>query len=421
MASLIPYEQPILNDFAVISLKDHNIRTGIDDIQNFFSITNKNFPFNGTPANNFEYFFPKKLNFTYEDINEDDLPDYIKNYQGKIILVIHGEKNDHVIHDSKVNDKIYYDTKINAIINNSRIQFIDYKHLISNDNYQKYNIMVQLTAKCNGTPWIVDNSNVQFTDNDTLIVGITFSKLNNKLTYGVAHFMDANNMVQEIILQRISRDVEEKYLYLNYNELSTILKNGVNWFNKTLNPERNNLKIFIYKSTPLHETELKAINNIIDNSKILGYDSIDITHIHLKSDNFGIPRIYDTNNIGTAYQYMASQGTCIEIIPGNLNHKNFDFRGDIIVSTTGMYKKTYGYGGTFGTPKPLFVAVHSSTDNPIKTIENQIMAMTNMDWEFTGSNYRKPFIMKYATRMAKLLNYNDFSGVRDTLDIRDLL
>ncbi len=413
--SLLPYEKPVFYDFVVIDLTaGSNLKKQM--ITDFFDARNDPFPLHSNQTGHFSDFYVNQINFTFIESKEDDLPDLINNYANKIIIVIH---------KGKIEDHNYYKSKINAIINNSRIQFIDYSHLKGN-SYQKYNIWVQLIAKCDGTPWIVDNSSQQFIDNDTLIIGISFSTLNNELTYGVAHFLDANNMVQEIILQKIKRDLSKRYLYLNTDEFSEIMRQGLNWFKTKHNDfgmENKAVKIFIYKSTPLHAEEKKSIEQMRNNPEHLGYDNIEFSHVHIKSENFGIPRIYDTSNYGTAFQYMPKQGVCLEIIPDNLSQNGFGFRGDIILGTTGMYSQGFGkFGGTKGTPKPLFMAVHSSLKDPIESIENQVMAMTNMDWEFTGANYRNPFILKYTNRVANLLHYmQDVTNIKPIIDIRDLM
>ena len=50
------------------------------------------------------------------------------------------------------------------------------------------------------------------------------------------------------------------------------------------------------------------------------------------------------------------------------------------------------------------------------------MALTEMDWEYTGQTYREPFIIKYARRMGTLLLYlQNQSNFKSNIDIRDIM
>ena len=119
---------------------------------------------------------------------------------------------------------------------------------------------------------------------------------------------------------------------------------------------------------------------------------------------------------------MNRQGTCAGIIPEGNSIPGFRFRGDLIVGTVGVTSRGYTPGNIYGTPRPLFLAIHSTIVDPFERIKNQVMALTQMDWEYTGENYRGLFIIKYARRMAKILFYDqDQNSLRKYIDIRDLM
>ncbi len=439
LMSLYPYEMPNKTNFVVLSLQDHGISLNNNEIDNFLTVDNKSFPFNSTLINKFNDFFNSKLNFTYATCKEIELKSIASKYPNSIILIIHGG-NGVGPNNGRVSDEIYYLSKINAITNSSRIQYISYDHLIKYNNYVKFNLWTQLIAKCDGTPWIIDNSTIQFVDNDTIILGIAFSIVNGTIMYGVTHFIDINNMNQEVTLNYIGRPAGRGSLYLKNEELINILQQGNEILsshkNRDLGPYGNNsysgdnqikrkrrLKLFIYKTTPLHPEEKKAIESIIDNPKMLNYDFIDVTHIHIKSPDYGIPRLFDPGNTGTYYQYMSQQGTSISIIPdNNTNMPGFGFRGELIIGTTGTFTRGNRIAGVNGTPKPLFLSIHSTIADPFNIIKNQVMALTEMDWEYTGQTYREPFIIKYARRMGTLLLYlQNQSNFKSNIDIRDIM
>ena len=426
LLSLYPYEPPNYTNFVVVSLHDHGVSINHNEIDNFLAVNDKSFPFN-TSINNFSDMFNSKLNFAYDACNEIELEKIASKYQNSIILIIHGG-NGVSSNNGRVTNKTYYLSKINAISNGSRIQYISCDHLKQCNNFIKFNLWTQLIAKCNGTPWIIDNSTLGFIDNnDTIIVGIAFSIVNGTITYGITHFLDIYNMSQEVTVNYIGRPTGRGSLYLKGEELIKILKQGTERLSLHKNlkgkPSRDNskLKLFIYKTTPLHPEEKKAIESIIENPDILNYNFIDVTHIHIKSANYGIPRLFDPDNIGTFFQYMTKQGTSIEISPDSINVSGFQFRGDLIIGTTGTFVKNNN-SGTIGTPRPLFLSVHSTIANHFNIIQNQVMALTEMDWEYTGKNYREPFIIKYARRMSVLLQYlPDKGNFKSNIDIRDIM
>ena len=429
MLNFHPYEKPTRTQFVVVSLEDHNVSVKQEEINNFFTANNNAFPFRNTLIKKFDNFFESNLNYIYINCKENDLINIASIYPNSIILVIHRGRS-YGSNNRFIKDKIYYHSKINAITNGSRIQYISYNNLKSDNNYKKFNLWTSLIAKCDGTPWIIDNSTLQFIDNDTIILGIAFSIVNKKLRYGVAHFMDINNMNEEVILNNIGEFSERKldFPYLNKDELIKILKRGIGLLNSK-NPSmeikgNKKLKLFIYKTTPLHPDEEKAIKTIVENPNILNYDCIDITHIHIKSFNYGIPRLFDLSNTENSYPYMNRQGTSIGIILDNTKTSGFQLRGELIIGTTGTFKNEYNNSvvGIKGSPKPIFLSIHSTIVDPFKMIKNQVMALTEMDLEYTGENYREPFMIKYAHRLSILLSYIQIeNNFRSNINIRDIM
>jgi len=434
LLTLSPYEPPRSNRFLVAFLKDHGVPQDEKKVDGLLTASKNTFPFTGSSFTRFEDFFTSRLIFDYVSCKEDELRTIASDNSYPIILLIHGHSNIGP-NNGLVGDEVYYRSKMDAIKNRSRIQYISYDHLLKDNPFVKFNIWAQLIAKCNGTPWIVDNSAIQFTSNDTIIVGIAFSVVNWTITHGIAHLIDINNMLQKVTLYNIGRRLDHEGLYLKKDEMIDLLRQVVKslpsneraTFNRNFDNAGDNrnvrrLNLFIYKTTPLHPEENEAINNLINNPGILSYDDIDVTHVHVKSANYGIPRLFDTDNTGTPRQYMNRQGTCAGIIPEGKSIPGFRFRGDLIVGTVGVTSRGYTPGNIYGTPKPLFLAIHSTIVDPFERIKNQVMALTQMDWEYTGENYRGLFIIKYARRMAKILFYDqDQNSLRKYIDIRDLM
>lgn len=416
-----PYELAIKNQILVVKLEDQIPKNfnEKDKIENFFNSNtwpqSRPFPFNQRISRFEEFFKNSKLEVLYSECKSDELTDFISHHSPYTMIILH---------DQSLNDTIYSNAKIQAIISGTRVQFIDFKHISKIEPYTIFNIWIQLMSKCEGTPWLLsNNADFPFVNDESLIASISFSTKYENVSYGVAHFLDTYNMKQEIIIEPDERKNANRALELSENELTKIIKRAIKWFKENKNG-RKKLNLFLYKTTPLRPIEKKVIDSFISNPDD-GLEEVSITHIHIKSANFGIPRLYDMENVGYAgFNYMPLQGQCIKLEPNEAEIEGFEFRGEIIISTTGLIEGLNPRGPK-GTPVPLLLSIFSNKKGILDTIENQAMAMTGMDWEYTGKNYRAPFLTKYSYRLARLISYQKkelpAKMLSKVLDIRDLM
>ncbi len=417
MANFGPYAPPKeTNVYLVgINISEEDVRKYWDTVRRPVENGLKGYIFGGKTL---DALFPGSLDpVASMKVSEDqDIIGALKNIAKGSLVVI--------FHSGMVDQDVYYGAKSKAIENGFRIQFIGKKHFEESDpSYVIFGIWVQLIAKCDGTPWILQNDpNKPFISNDTLIIGLSFTRdLKNNVYYGISHFLDVNNMNQEIVLTAIKPDFAGRSLVYSKDDITKILSNGLDWFNKNHSGAEVKYagRIYLYKTTPLHPQERAGIESFIDgqNKK---EQAILFSHIHVKSLSFGTPRIYNLENVGYAnFGYMVKKGEAISIRP-KTNAEGFARRGAVILATTGFYEKYRKPRGTLGTPMPLFLEIEANFPNALDDVERQAMAMTMLDWEHpVGLEYRNPFIIKYSRRMSKVSRH--MQNFDKAIDIRDLL
>ncbi len=345
-----------------------------------------------------------------------------------------------IVHSDNLNETDYYKFKAAALNSKCRTQFFNIEHVpylaSGNSAYTIFNAWVQLAAKMDGVPWIVNTAGTNYKpiDSTTLIMGIAFSAMKEGVVYGVANFIDYSGIAQQLKIFKIEREYNERSLYLTDDEMKYAISEAVKWFveRKRWNyaGDLSTIKLFIYKTTPLYQTEEEAINDILSKPTILSQSvkEIKIAHIHMKSEKFGIPRMYNLLN----KEYYVKKGYYTTIYPESQIKAPLDetanrikYKGEVIFFPTGLLEtgKT-----TLGTPKPLFMSVHSNFGIALNTVIQQIPLLNLIDWEAGINVYRarEPSVIKYARRMAKITNYtlnDDKYSLNDSAiyDVRDIM
>ncbi|MGC9124149.1 MAG: hypothetical protein ACP5IB_08830 [Thermoplasmata archaeon] len=392
---------------------DINLQNLLNDLFDLSKLGKKEYPFEQKRINKFEQLVENYKGFTieYPETTKDKLYDLLSLSRDTLYIIIH---------EDRLSRSEYHKTKLFAILQDSTVQFINLKHLIVPNSYTTFNIWIQLLAKSGGKPWIVDNSTNSFKRN-TLLIGISFSHLNNKVMYGVSHFVDLNNLDQSLELTKLTRKDGFTGIMLKEDEMSAIIEKGISWF-KGKNEKAGDISIYIYKTSPLHKDEINSISKLIQNKDKYGFTKISVSHTHVKSKNFGVPRFYDPENLESDFKFMAKMGTCLQIQAGFSNNETFPYQTELVIATTGYIPGKKGRG-TLGTPKPLFLHVHATEGDMIDYVKKQTMAMKVMDWENSNIQNSKLFILKYSQRMARLLSYVDNIDevLPNTLDVRQLM
>ena len=359
------------------------------------------------------------------DIVRSVSSDYlIKNlhlYKENLLLILHDGQLDGVTHDKM---------KLLAKRNNVRVQFINISHLDSSTSFPFKGVIAQVIAKDDGIPWIlnIEEDEEVFYPN-SMIIGVSYSSKYSRLSYGVAHFIDILNMDEKIeLLKGAMRTDSYRGVLLRDEEFKKIIEGAIEWYKAKNSKACDTLHIFFYETAPIRKNNIQLISDLIENPSKIGLSKFEFTHINIKSANYGVPRIYDTSNLGydTIYTYMQKRGTYIKIQTQN-NENSFCRRGEAILGTTGFYIDGYNKPkGTKGTPVPLYCQVTSNNENAIDIVAKQVMKLAHLDWEYLFQEYRLPFMIKYSTKLASLIN--QFCSTEQELkdfptlwDVRDLM
>ena len=335
-----------------------------------------------------------------------------------------------ILHDGHLNGIIHDRIKLLAKRNDVRVQFINISHLGNSNSFPFKGVIAQIIAKDDGLPWILDieEDDHAFYPN-SVIVGISYSSKYSGLSYGVAHFIDILNMDEKIeLLKGTLRTDSYRGVLLRDDEFKNIIEGATKWY-KTKNPKAGDtLHIFFYETAPIRENNIQLISDLIDDPSKIGLSKFDFTHINIKSTNYGVPRIYDTSNVGyePKYTYMQQRGTYIKI-QTQANERSFCRRGEVILGTTGFYIQDINIPkGTKGTPVPLYCQITSNAKDAIETVARQVMKLAHLDWEFLFQEYRLPFMIKYSTKLASLINQfcrteQELTDFPTLWDVRDLM
>lgn len=353
-------------------------------------------------------------------ISEDDLMRDFYLYKDSLIIILH---------DKNMNNDYHDHIKFLAKKNNVRVQFIDITHLSDSNSFPFKGVMTQLIAKDDGIPWILDiEDNVSFYSN-SMIIGISYSSKHGRLSYGVAHFIDLLNMEEKIeIIKGGLRTDSFRGLLLREEEFQQVINQAIRWYKSETSKSTESLHIFLYETAPIRKNNTKYVSDLIADPSKVGFKRFAFTHVHIKSTNYGVPRMYDISNVGyiPEYSYMQKRGTYIKVEMKS-GDSSFSMKGEIIIGTTGFYLQNNSKPkGTKGTPVPLYAQVTSNVANILDIVADQVMKLAHLDWEYLFQEYRMPFMIKYSTILARFINqfcktdqeFNDFPTL---WDVRDLM
>jgi len=391
-----PYEKGNINKIEFLYPKDINFNVNFESLFN----APKNAPFSENKDYYFNNWITNPLSISHREIQDiNQVFNYIKD---KDLLYI-------IIHNGPVEKEIYWKSKFQGIKNNSKLQFIDIRHLINKNGYTIFNLWIQMLAKCNGTPWIINAPTTdEYIATNNLIIGISYSKSeNNNYNYGIVHYIDLLNLYQVIEIQPL-RKKESKNLVLDDEEIKQIIEGGIDWYKNKSSPLNiDKLNIYIYKTTQLYKPEENGLIKLLDQNSTIE----NITHIHVKQGGL-VPRIYNLDN-----DYYDTIGHYFKISASNQSDKKFVYRGKLILSLSGKLNNNK----PLGTPLPLFLNIHSTKNNVLDIIAKQLIAMKTIDWGTTSLQNSKIFALKYSKKIAEASQYIKNLDEIKTIDIRYLL
>ncbi|ADB87190.1 argonaute/piwi family protein [Saccharolobus islandicus] len=334
-----------------------------------------------------------------------------------------------IIGNKKLITKEFHDKIKAALIGNRiRTQFVTFTTLkrLKNIEYKAtipLTIAVQLIAKAGGTPWIVDSSIYndlsENASSNGMLMGIAFARpRKDKITYSVGYFTTLNNYYQRFDVQPINESIpindNTEGLYVPKEAMIRTLESGIRWYKNIMGITPPLLIIF--KTSPMHKDEKEAIEAVVGkDTKWVFIHAQYNTPVRLFGDK--------------SSDYYVNRGTVIIKKRNRWNPNNGDYlHSEIIITATGKYKKPSTKNSSkweekyiLGTPRPITLSVYSSFDvNPIGIAE-LTLSQIKADWEHPDIRSRKIAVLKYAKRMAGLVQYINSLGSIPSIDVRDVL
>ncbi len=277
------------------------------------------------------------------------------------------------------------------------------------------NNYVQLYAKAGGIPWVVSDEDAIMLQN-TAVVGLAVSKLDNTgylagVSYSIAYVgKEVRSYIYSEVFEESELDIESLKttgLYIP----ARVVKNIFTHIKNSLSAWNIN-KYVIFQTTIIHPDEIKGLAEVLkDNVWILA---------HVKETGF-TKRIYDLDTD----DYGPYRGTCLideDSLGGNEPVKALLLSTGIIKTKKFNYelhkfveeeKRIYKQNTT---PMPLELEILYNTQTETLVDKPQIdtgialytcrlaLLLGKLDWEAYTSWPKRPFVEKYAKRIADILS-----------------
>lgn len=298
------------------------------------------------------------------------------------------------------------------------------------------NNYVQLYAKAGGIPWVVSDEDATMLQN-TAVIGLAVSRLGDTgylvgVSYSIAYI---GKEVQSYIYGEVFKESELDIEFLKTTKLyipARVVKNifiHIKNFLSTWNID----KYVIFQTTIIHPDEIKGLTEVLkDDVWIL---------THVKESGF-TKRIYDLDT----EDYGPYRGTCLideDSLGGNGLVKALLLSTGIIRTKKYNYelhkfveeeKRTYK-PNTTPIPLELEILYNSQTGTQIGKISKPqidigvalyvcrlVLLLSKLDWEAYTSWPKRPFVEKYAKRIADILSsLHMWRGGGDINSVNDLI
>jgi len=277
------------------------------------------------------------------------------------------------------------------------------------------NNYVQLYAKAGGIPWVVSDEDAVMLQN-TAVVGLAVSKLGDTgylvgVSYSIAYVgKEVRSYIYSEVFEETELDIESLKttgLYIPARVVENIfihIKNSLSAWGIS--------KYVIFQSTIIHPDEIKGLTEVLkDNVWILA---------HVKETGF-TKRVYDLDT----NDYGPYRGTCLideDSLGGNgpvkalllstgiIRTKKYDYELQKFIEEE---KRTYKPNTT---PEPLELEIlySSQAETPVNKMQMDTgialytcrlaLLLGKLDWEAYTSWPKRPFVEKYAKRIADILS-----------------
>lgn len=243
------------------------------------------------------------------------------------------------------------------------------------DATKAWNYCTALYYKTNHIPWrLVKDPNKAV----TCFVGISFYRSRDRKTVNTSLAQLFDDLGNGIILRGnpVEIDKNDRQPHLSEEQAFFLIKNVLDEYQQTIG--NLPMRIVIQKTSNFSNSELTGFKNAVSTFNINSADYITILDSNIKLFRHGI--------------YPVLRGSHIEI----------DYKNHLLM-TRGSVEFYRTYPGMY-VPRPLEIRIIESDENP-KTICDEILCLTKMNWNNTQFDGRYPITIACARRVGEIMKY----------------
>ncbi len=238
-----------------------------------------------------------------------------------------------------------------------------------------WNFYTALYYKAGGTPWRLKR---HVSDLETCFVGISFYRSLDKKSVNTSVAQIFNERGEGMILRggeaKISK--EDRQPHLSEKDMHTLLLSALKEFDRE--HRHTPARVVVHKTSGFNDAELKGCNSAIDELRIKGRDILVIRESSVRLFRSG--------------QYPPLRGTFLEM----------DERRSLLY-TRGSTPFFQMYPGMY-VPRALEIDA-VDTEAPARTLAQEILALTKMNWNNTQFDSALPITLRAARQVGAILKY----------------
>lgn len=238
-----------------------------------------------------------------------------------------------------------------------------------------WNFYTALYYKAGGTPWRLKR---HVSDLETCFVGVSFYHSLDKKSVNTSVAQIFNERGEGMIVRggeaKLSK--EDRQPHLTGKDMQNLLLSALNEFDRE--HRHTPARVVVHKTSSFNDAELKGCNAAIDELKIKGRDLLVIRESSVRLFRSG--------------QYPPLRGTFLEM----------DDRRSLLY-TRGSTPFFQMYPGMY-VPRALEIDA-VDTETPARTLSQEILALTKMNWNNTQFDSALPITLRAARQVGAILKY----------------
>jgi hypothetical protein len=262
-----------------------------------------------------------------------------------------------------------YDDKVKEISGTGR------RRHLQDPATRAWNLYTALYYKAGGTPWRLRR---HVSDFETCFVGVSFYHTLDRQTVNSSVAQVFNERGEGMILRGGEAELskEDRQPHLNEADMKALLLNALNEFDRE--HHHPPARVVVHKTSSFNQAELMGCNAAMDELRIKGRDVLAIRESSV--------RLFRTG------QYPPLRGTFLEL----------DGRRSLLY-TRGSIPFYQMYPGMY-VPRALEID-SVATETPARTLAQEILALTKMNWNNTQFDSALPITLRAARQVGAILKY----------------